>query len=179
MKTSACSPWITVALVALLGAGCAEDTTPGTSVGAKAGKAADKAGEAMKETGKDVAKATKEVGNKVADGLSEAADGLATFSKSLASNVSESAEDLGKSIKAKMPDLESLVDKSKAQFNAGGADTKDLSSKLDDKMKTLKTKLDQLAHDGANATKELKNEVVDAFQDVVASVKSGLSKLST
>ena len=89
----------------------------------------------------------------------------------------DAAGDVGQKIQSKMPELESLVDKAKAKLSAGSAEAKEAAKSLDDKLATLKTKLGQLADSGAQATKELKDEVVDAFQDLVASVKSGLSKL--
>ena len=164
MKTPASSTWITVALVAWLGAGCSDET-------------ATKTGAALESTGKDIAETTKDVGSKIGDGLAEAADGLEDFSKSLASDVSDATGDVGQKIQSKMPELESLVDKAKASLSAGGAEAKEAAKALDDKLATLKTKLGQLTESGAQATKELKDEVVNAFQDLVASLKSGLAKL--
>jgi len=164
MTIHACRTWITVALVAWLGAGCSDES-------------AQKTGAALESTGKDIAKTTKDVGNQIGDGLAEAADGLESFAQSLASDVSDAAADVGQKIQSKMPELESLVDQAKAQLSAGGAEAKAAAKTLDEKLAMLKTNLDQLAADGAQATKEMKDEVVNAFQDLVASIKSSLTKL--
>lgn len=164
MKTPACRTWIAVALVACLGSGCSDETARKTEA-------------ALEQAGDDIAETTKDVGDKIGDGLAEAADGLEDFSESLASDVSDAAGDVGQKIQSKMPELESLVDKTKAKLSAGGAEAKEAAKSLDDKLATLRTKLGQLADAGAQATKELKDDVVDAFQDLVASIKSGLAKL--
>ena len=164
MKCFPIHRWIAVAVLAALGAGCSDDGQ------------ADLTAEGLKRTGKDVAQSTKEVGEAIGDELSEAADGLESFAKSLAGNMNESAEDAGRSIQSKMPEVENLVDQAKAKLNAGTAETKLLAAQLDDKLQTLKTRLDALAREGAQATQEMKDDVVHAFQDLVASIRSGLAQ---
>jgi gas vesicle protein len=162
MKCTSCSRWITAAVIAALATACS-DESPTDSMGA-----------GLKQAGKDAAQTTKEVGHKLGDELAEAADGLEDFAKNLASNVSETTQDVGRSIEAKMPDVENLVEKAKAKLNVGTAEAKLLAAKLDDQLLTLKNKLAAVTRDGAQATKAAKDDVVAAFQELVASIKSGL-----
>ena len=156
---------VIVALVGLLGVGCSDSDRSDV-------------GSTLKKTGQDVADKTKAAGEKVADEVSSAASGLASFAKDIGNDMSDSAQVVGQKIQAKMPDLESLVDKTKAKLSAGGADAKEAASHLDAKLTTLKTKLADLTKAGANATKEAKDDVVTAFKDLVDSIQSGLTKLT-
>ncbi len=160
MNTCAGRLWITAALALSLGAGCS-DNGP-----------ASKVVPALKESGKEVLATTKEVGSKVGDGLAEAADSLATFSKSVASNVSDTGEAVAKKVMAKMPDVESLVDKAKAKLATGGAEAKALVARLDEKLVALKSGLESLAKSGVNATREAKDAVVNAFNGLIEDIKN-------
>jgi hypothetical protein len=157
-------PWITIALVGLLGAGCSDDSHSDV-------------GSSLKKTGQDVAQKTKAAGEKIGDEVADATQGLVNFAKDVGNDVSDSAQVVGQKIESKMPDLEALVQKAKTKLAAGGADAKEAATHLDDKLATLKTKLADLTKAGANATKEMKDDVVAAFKDLVDSVQSGLSKL--
>jgi hypothetical protein len=164
MKSFRPHPWIAVALVGGLVAGCSDDSHSDV-------------GSSLKKTGQDVAQKTKAAGEKIGDGIAEASQGLVNFAKDIGNDVSDSAQVVGQKIESKMPDLESLVDKAKAKLSAGGAEAKQAATHLDDKLATLKTKLADLTKAGANATKEAKDDVVAAFKDLVDSIQSGLSKL--
>lgn len=164
MNRSHSLPWITVALVGLLGVGCSDNDR--SDVGTN-----------LKKTGQDVAQKTKAAGEKIGDEIADATSGLVSFAKDVGNDVSDSAQVVGQKIEAKMPDLEALVDKAKAKLAAGGAEAKEAATHLDDKLSALKTKLADLTKAGANATKEAKDDVVAAFKDLVDSIQSGLSKL--
>ena len=159
-------PLIAVAVVGLLCAGCSDDHTGDV-------------GSSIKKTGQDVAQKTKAAGEKIGDEVADATQGLVNFAKDVGNDVSDSAQVVGQKIEAKMPDLEALVQKTKAKLSAGGAEAKEAATHLDDKLATLKTKLADLTKAGANATKEAKDDVVAAFKDLVDSVQSGLSKLKS
>ena len=164
MKSFRPQSWIAVALVGGLVVGCSDDSHSDV-------------GSSLKKTGQDVAQKTKAAGEKIGDGLAEASQGLVSFAKDIGNDVSDSAQVVGQKIQAKMPDLESLVDKTKAKLSAGGAEAKEAATHLDDKLATLRTKLADLTKAGANATKEAKDDVVAAFKDLVDSIQSGLAKL--
>lgn len=164
MNRSHSLPLITLTLVGLLGVACSDSDR-------------SELGSSLKKTGQDVADKTKAAGEKVGDELSKATDGLVTFAKDIGNDVSDSAQVVGQKIQAKMPDLEALVDKTKAKLSAGGAEAKEAATHLDDKLATLKTKLADVTKAGANATKEAKDDVVAAFKDLVDSIQSGLKKL--
>jgi hypothetical protein len=75
-----------------------------------------------------------------------------------------------------MPDVEHLVEQAKSKLSAAGSATaKDLSAKLDEKLATLKTKLDTLTKSAAAATQQMKDDVVAAFGDLVTQLKSSLA----
>jgi hypothetical protein len=75
-----------------------------------------------------------------------------------------------------MPDVETLADEAKAKFNQGGAEAKAAAARLDNKLAVLKDKLAELGRDAAHATKAMKDDVIAAFNDVVAEIRSGLGK---
>ena len=149
-----------VALTLLVLAACGDD---GRSTGDK-----------LKDASHDAAQGAKDVGNKVGAGLSEALASLEAFAKETAQDVGESGEAFAKRVQDKMPDTEKLVSGTKAQLAAGGAKAQELAARLDEKLAVLKDKLAAVAHDTASATKEMKDDVVDAYDDLLAEVRGAL-----
>jgi vacuolar-type H+-ATPase subunit H len=132
------------------------------------------ASDQIKDAGHDAAQGAKDAGNKAAAELSEALASLELFAKETAKDVGESGEAFAKRVQDKMPDTEKLVSATKAQLAAGGAKANELGAKLDDKLGVLKDKLAVVAHDAASATKEMKDDVVTAYDDLLAEVRGAL-----
>jgi ABC-type transporter Mla subunit MlaD len=132
------------------------------------------AGAQMKDATHDAAQGAKDVGKKVGTELSEALASLEHWAKETASDVGESSEAFAKRVQDKMPDTEKLVSDTKAQLAAGGAKAKELAARLDEKLAVLKEKLAAVAHNAASATKEMKDDVVVAYNDLLADVRSAL-----
>ena len=149
---------LALALIVLLG--CGDDSKS--------------AGAQVKDATKDAAQGVKDAGNKVATQLSEALASLEHWAKETANDVGESGEAFAKHVQDKMPDTEKLVSSTKAQLAAGGAKSKELAAKLDEKLAVLKDKLATLAHNAGSATKEMKDDVVVAYNDLLADVRSAL-----
>ena len=150
---------VALALVVLLG--CGDESSKSAS---------DK----MKDATKDAAQGVKDASKKVGTELSETLASLEHWAKETASDVGESGEAFAKRVQDKMPDTEKLVSATKTQLAAGGAKTKELAARLDDKLAVLKDKVAALAKNAASATKEMKDEVVDAYDDLLAEVRGAL-----
>jgi ABC-type transporter Mla subunit MlaD len=127
-----------------------------------------------KKLGQDAAKTAKDAGDKMGDELAKAADSLQAYAKTLAEKVSESGSAFAQSVQSKMPAVEQLVDQTKAKLASGGAQAKELALKLYDKLKALKDKLAALTQNAATATKEMKDGVVAAYDDLIAEVRTAL-----
>jgi len=132
------------------------------------------ASEKMKDAGHDAAQGVKDAGKKVGNELSDALASLEHWAKETSKDVGESGEAFAKRVQDKMPDTEKLVSGTKAQLAAGGAKAKELGAKLDDKLAVLKDKLATLSHNAATATKEMKDDVVKAYDDLLAEVRDAL-----
>ena len=150
---------VALALVVLLG--CGDESSKSAS---------DK----MKDATKDAAQGVKDAGKKVGNELSEALASLEHWAKETASDVGESGEAFAKRVQDKMPDTEKLVSDTKAHLAVGGAKAKELGARLDEKLAVLKDKLAAVAHGAASATKEMKDDVVVAYNDLLADVRSAL-----
>jgi uncharacterized phage infection (PIP) family protein YhgE len=129
-----------------------------------------------KELGHDAAQAGKDAGHAAGESLSEGVEALDRFARAAASNVAEGGEQLAQDVSKHMPDVETLADEAKAKLAQGGAEAKAASARLDNKLAVLKDKLAALGRDAAHATKEMKDGVLTAFNDVVDEIRSGLSK---
>lgn len=129
-----------------------------------------------KSAAKDPLAAAKDAGSKLSGPIGPAVDALDTFAKSLTTTASGPGAPLAQAVKAKLPELQGLVDKVKTQLSAGGAEGKALATQLDEKLATLNTKLDTLTKSAATATQQMKDEAVTAFKDLVAQLKTAVTK---
>ena len=151
-------------ILALLSAGCGRDDGTHGSVSSD-----------VKEFGRDTAQAAKEVGHDVGESLSASVAALESWSKSAASNVAESGDQIAQDVSARMPELETMDDQTKAKLSQGGAEARAATERLDIKLATLKDRLGTLTHGVGDATKDMKDDVLAAFNDLVAEIRSGLS----
>ena len=147
----------TCALLALLPAACGDPDKPGT-------------------VAHDVKETAKDVGHKVGDSLESAAEAVDGFARAAAAKVADSGEAFSDEVSSHMPEVESAVDKTKAKLNAGGAEAKAAAQRLGDKLAVLKTKLAAMGHSAAAATREMKDDVVQAYNDLAAELKAGVKR---
>src|SRR5262245_60695164 len=122
----------------------------------------------------DAAHSAKVAGQKMGAELSSALDSLEAWAKETANDVGESGAAFAQRVADKMPDTEQLVSDTKAHLAAGGAKAKEAAARLDDKLAVLKAKLATLGHSTATATKEMKDDVVRAYDDLLAEVRGAL-----
>jgi len=120
----------------------------------------------MKQMGADL----KDAGSKLGAELAQAGAKLDAFAQDVASGVAMKGDELATSMKAKLPDLEAMVDGIQAKGAAAG---ENLSVKLD----KLESDVEALAQAGAGAAAELKQKVLDAFADLAAAIKAAFAKL--
>lgn len=163
MKTPGRRCPLLVALVFTLGCGDADHGAMG------------KVGTGVKQAGADALQAAKDVGNEVGDELADAIASLEAFAKSAASGLSDTGEALAQGVASRMPDVRNLVDKAKLKLAAGGAEMQEQASRLEAKVALLESRLEALAHNAASASREMKDDVVAAFNDVVADIKRSLA----
>jgi ElaB/YqjD/DUF883 family membrane-anchored ribosome-binding protein len=149
-----------LALAVLVLLGCGDDDRPASTQ--------------IKDATHDAAQSVKEAGQKAGAQLSEALASLEHWAKETASDVGESGEAFAQRVQEKMPDTEQLVADTKAHLAAGGAKTKEAAARLDDKLAALKDRLATLGHNAATATKEMKDDVVRAYDDLLAEVRGAL-----
>ena len=153
------------ALLALLPAACGDPNRPGTVAND------------VKQLGHDTKETAKDVGHEVGESLSEAAKAVEGWARAAAAKVADSGDDFANEVSAHMPDVERAVDKTKAKLNAGGAEAKAAAQRLGDKLAVLKQKLAAMGHSAAAATREMKDDVVRAYDDLVAELKSGANRV--
>lgn len=131
----------------------------------------------VKELGHDTKEAAKDVGQEVGESLSDAATAVDGWARAAAAKVADSGEAFASEVSAHMPDVERAVDKTRAKLNAGGAEAKAAAKRLGDKLAVLKDKLAAMGHDAAAATREMKDDVVRAYNDLAAELKSGVNSI--
>ena len=153
----------TLLVATLLLAACGDPNQPGTV-------ASD-----MKQLGRDTKETAKDVGHEVGESLSEAVDALDRWARTASTNVAETGDKLAQDVSDRMPELETLADKTKAKLAQGGESAKAAAERVDLKLAALKDKLAAFTHNAARETKEAKDDLVAAFQDVVSEIRSGLS----
>ncbi|HEX5012303.1 MAG TPA: hypothetical protein VFY71_18085 [Planctomycetota bacterium] len=132
------------------------------------------ASEQMKDATHDAAQSAKDMGKKVGNELSDALASLEHWAKETANDVGESGEAFAQHVQDKMPDTEKLVSGTKAHLAAGGDKAKEAVARLDEKLAVLKDKLAAVAHNAATATKAMKDDVVKAYDDLLAEVRGAL-----
>ena len=153
------------ALLSLLPAACGDPDKPGTV-------ASD-----MKQLGHDTKETAKDVGQKVGDSLADAARAVDGFARAAAAKVADGGDAFANEVSSHMPAVESAVDKTKARLEAGGAEAKAAAQRLGDKLAVLKQKLAAMGHDAAAATREMKDDVVRAYDDLAAELKAGVDRI--
>jgi len=149
-----------LALAVLVLLGCGDDDRPASAQ--------------IKDATHDAAQNVKAVGQEVGAQLSDALASLEQWAKETANDVGESGEAFAQRVQDRMPDTEKLVADTKAHLAAGDAKAKELAARLDDKLAVLKARLASLAHGAASATKDMKDDVVRAYDDLLAEVRGAL-----
>jgi ABC-type transporter Mla subunit MlaD len=131
----------------------------------------------MKQLGHDTKETAKDVGQKVGDSLSEAADSVEGWARTAGEKVSVGGDAFAHEVSSHMPDVEQAVDRAKLKLQAGGEEAKAAAQRLDVKLATLRSRLQDVSRDAAAATREMKDDVVRAYEDLAAELKSSVKSL--
>ena len=146
----------------VLAAGCGEETSKDLKeAGAKAADKAKDAGAAMNKQLEDAVAALDKLATEATAAMKQKGNELATL------------------LKSKQPDIDKLVDATKAQLSAKGAAVKDMAADLTTRNEKLKSAVASLEKAGANASEEVKQAAVDAFNAVSNGLKAAMNKLKS